>query len=67
MMSKQDATRVFLPQRGGGGARERVGGGSRIHANSPSVSLRFASLDTSPMLGEETKWAVVLRVGAVKT
>jgi len=43
----------FLPQHGGGGARQRTGGGSVSRATFPSVSLRFAPLATSPMLGEE--------------
>ena len=44
---------LFLPHGGGGGARKRAGGGSGAHLTSPSVSLRFASLDTSPTMGEE--------------
>jgi hypothetical protein len=45
---------IFLPHGGGGGARKRAGGGSKARAAPPSVSFRFASLDTSPMLGEES-------------
>ncbi|HEY3776433.1 MAG TPA: NADH-quinone oxidoreductase subunit M [Rhizomicrobium sp.] len=57
MRGENDTHLAFLPQHGGGGARQRAGGGSDIVDSSPSVSFRFAPLDTSPTTGEERSGA----------